>query len=143
MEQDPEMLEAFKEEILVIKNELQPIVEGLKASYDKGEPFEKFGQVIDRIYGTASTLGFMEMANYCRTIKSVSYKCSQSDNMYAKGIVKGLCINAFGYLDNFSKLIMKPTELRKIQYSMQKDCEAAMQLDKTVLADIKRSSAKN
>jgi hypothetical protein len=142
MEQDPEMLAAFEEEILMIKNELQPLVATLKTQYDKGELFEKFGQVIDRIYGTASTMGFMEMASYCRAVKSISYKCSQSDNMYAKGKVKDICVNAFGYLEKFSKVIKNPSEIRKIQYAMKKECDTAAQLEKTLFADIQRGSTK-
>ncbi len=142
METDPEMLDAFAEEILAIKAELDPIMLSMKAPEHNPALFEKFGQVIDRIYGTAATMGFMEVAAYCRTMKSISYKCSQSENSYAIGKVKVMCQNAYGLLEKFSKIIKNPTEVKKIQYSMQKDREAADALEKNLFSNIVRASSK-
>lgn len=77
---DPELVNAFITEVKTLHLELKVIVNAqLKTPKMDKMLFEKFGQLIDRIYGTATTLGYMEIGKYLLSIKSISYLSSQCD----------------------------------------------------------------
>ncbi len=137
IELDPEIAKAFCDEIIEIRNQLKPYIDQMRTDYSQAKPFEQFGLTIDRIYGTAATIGFKEVADYARALKWVSYKCSQSSNMYAKGQVKDMCMVAVALLEKFVTIIQKPNEVKKIQYTMQKEREKADEVTKKFLHDIK------
>ena len=140
METDTEMLQAFAEEVAGIKAKLKPITENIRTQYNQPKLYEQFGQTIDGIYGTAATLGFKEVAEYCRMMKAVTYKCSQSNNMYAMGQVKDMCMVAMAMLDKFADIIMKPEETKKFLYQMQKQRERAEEISKKLFGTISRTT---
>lgn len=142
MEADSELLDAFAAELLEIKKELEPIMAVLKTDPNRPEPYERFAQCMNRIYGTASTLGYKEIGIYCDAINKICYKCSQTQNIYAMGQVKELCAVAFGLLEKFSTVIKNPTELRKVQYLMQKEGDRADLLSKRIFNTISRTTLK-
>ena len=83
MEQDPELIAAFAEEIQQLENDLLVVVKGLKQNIDQPPLFAKFGNLIDRIYGTAATFGFKELAAYSGAMKKTCYDCSATINKRA------------------------------------------------------------
>ena len=141
IETDPEMLAAFSQEISQIRDELKPVAEVLRTQYLENLPsFEKFGQIIDRIYGTAATFGFEQLAEYCRTLKGINYKCSQTKNSYAIGQVKDLDMVAMALLEKFVPIITDPTKVKQIQYTMQKERERAEEISRKFFATIASAS---
>lgn len=140
METDPEILDEFSNEIIQIRNQLKPIMEKLRVSYEGPQFFEEFGQTIDRIYGTAATLGYKEVAEFCRSMKVITYKVSQSANLYAKGQVKDMCMVALALLEKFPAIVKNPEEVKKIQYTMQKERQKADEIARKHLGDIKRAT---
>lgn len=140
LQNDPEMIAAFSEELQLIVNELTPVAESLRTNPNQPKLFEKFGQVIDRVYGTAATMGYKEIADYCRMMKSVTYKCSQSPNVYAQGQVRDLIMNAVQFMKKTQTIVQDPAQVKKIQYAMQKERERADELQRKLFNTIKRTS---
>ena len=114
---DQDILEAFAEEIRAIEKALKIIVQGIiSAKLKAPQLFEEFGQVIDRIYGTAMTLEFVEVGEYCRSMKEITYKCSQSDS--EKGMEKCMfmMLDCLKYLEAIPQCLNNMDELKKIKY---------------------------
>lgn len=80
MQLDAELVKDFVLEIQILEKELKGIVGNLEKSLDQPAQFENFAQVIDRIYGTAATFGFKDLASYCGMLKKTCYDCSKSGN---------------------------------------------------------------
>lgn len=89
---DKEMQDEFVKEVKQIKAELQVTVDKLTANWKQPTLYAEYGQKIDRIYGTAATLGFMEFANYTKAMKDMCYMCSNSSNELAQKKVLGMMI---------------------------------------------------
>jgi hypothetical protein len=76
---DQELVEIFTEEIGELKGELTPIVESLKLNNQQPELFKNFSQIVDRIYGTATTMGFAEIGEYLGAVRNLARKASTSN----------------------------------------------------------------
>lgn len=141
METDKEILDGFVEEIRAIEKTLKQIAQKMiQAKLQDKSHFEQYGQTIDRVYGTAATLGFNELAEYTKALKDLSYKCSQSDN--EKGIKKTaeMLILCLKYLDQICKGIHNPDELKKVRYLMSIDVSKAEKLCRSYFFSINRVS---
>ncbi len=76
-----ELLEDFIIEIQDLKAKMSITISKLiECKLQDKSLFEKFGQNVDRIYGTAMTLGHIEIGEYTKAMKDVSYMASASDN---------------------------------------------------------------
>lgn len=132
---DPEMVEAFSQELLEIKKELKAILEKLKLDYQNPPAFVPVSNIFDRIYGTAITLGYKEVGDYCKAVKDLALTTSKSHaQMHTLGQSKDTCFNAYLMLDSFANVIKNPTELKKIQYGMQGEIIKIQALEKKLLA---------
>lgn len=137
---DHELLSAFSEEIKKIKAEAVPIIDSLKRNPSQPVLIEKFGNAIDRIYGTAATMGFKELAEYARAIKTVCYKTAQSNNVYAYGAVKDLlwvCTQNFNRLESS---VLDPKAMRQLRAPFTDERVKAEMLMRNLLNKIKRGS---
>lgn len=79
MEMDEELVEVFIEEITELKGELEAIVAKLQGSVARPESFTHYAQIIDRIYGTATTMGFIEIGNYLGEVRNICRQCGSSN----------------------------------------------------------------
>ncbi len=70
-----EIIKEFQTEVLKISSEVSNKLDGAK---NNSAEYEGCGQAIDRIYGTAATLGFNEIANYAKALKESCYMGSAS-----------------------------------------------------------------
>jgi len=141
METDNEILDEFVTEIRVIEKVLKNVIQKLISSkLQEKILFEQYGQAIDRVYGTAATLGFSELAEYTKALKDLSYKCGQSDN--EKGIKKTteMLIACLKYLDQICKGIHDQNELKKVRYLMSVDVSKAEKLCRSYFFSISRVS---
>lgn len=137
---DPELLDGLAEEITELQKEIKPIVDGMRENTNQPKGFEKFGQIIDRLYGTAATLGFEEIANYCRAMKAICYQCSQSDSEKGQRKVFDLMDNAVGYFEKLVASIHNPEEVKKVRYSLHVDQGKIDILQKGIFRSIDRQS---
>lgn len=140
MENDKEMLDAFAEEMRDLHNQLTAVVEGLKKDKTQKKLYEQFGLVIDRIYGTATTLGFMELGNYGRTMKGICYQCSQSDSEIGQKKVLNMLMSGLGFIDQLIKGIHNQAEAKKICFSLHLETQKAELLSRGAFHGITRKS---
>jgi chemotaxis protein histidine kinase CheA len=129
---DPEMLVDFVTEIKALEAELKVPVLSLKTNLDQPKMFEKFGQVIDRIYGTAATLGFAELATYCGTLKKTCYDCSAANNKRGQVRVLGLMETCLENLDALIKGVHDPEAQKKLTHVLHLECQKAKKLHEEV-----------
>ena len=128
MEQDPELLDAFAQEISQLEEELGIVVESLKQNIDQPQAFEKFGQLIDRIYGTAATFGFTELATYSGALKKTCYDCSVTINKRAYPRVLNLLDNCMTNLSTLKQGIHNPEIVKEINRTLHLETQRTKKL---------------
>ena len=137
---DPEFVGYFAEEMQGLYGELLPIHESLKKNQNQPKLYEKFGQIIDRVYGTASTMKFDELAEYSRKMKNICYKCSQSTNDKAQRKVFDLVETAIKLFRDTPLHIHDPVEFKKVRYLMHVEVQKIELLERSVFHSIQRGS---
>lgn len=98
---DPEMrevVEEFCDESIQLFGELEAALEVLEEEPGNSEEMERFGQVIDRVMGSASTLGADEIATFCELGKIIGYKASQIDDEPLLTVVVAVLFDAVDIL---------------------------------------------
>jgi chemotaxis protein histidine kinase CheA len=137
VELDQEMKDDFIAEINLLKKDMQSCVDELTKKLDQPKLFEKFGQTIDRIYGTATTLGFMEFGQYCKALKDLTYMCSATQSQIGQKKVFAIIASSMGSLDIFVKAIDDPAELLKINNQIKIVLKKVETLEKSCFASVK------
>jgi chemotaxis protein histidine kinase CheA len=140
MPNDPELLNDFAAEIRSLYDEMQAIVTSLKANHDQSPLFEKFGQIIDRIYGTAATFGFAELAGYCGTLKKTCYDCAAANNKRAQMRVVSLLETCMQNLDTLVKGIHDPEATKKLAHMLHLESQKAKKLHDEVFQFTKKAA---
>lgn len=76
-----ELITFFVDEVKELRSEMTGITSKLiQTKMQDRELFADFGQLVDRIYGTAATLGYKEIGDYTKAIKDVTYMAANSEN---------------------------------------------------------------
>ena len=140
MSHDPELLNDFASEIKSLQGSLQSIVAGLKTNHDQPKLFEQFGQIIDRIYGTAATFGFTELATYCGTLKKTSYDCAVATNKRGQPRVVSLLETCMQHLDTLVKGIHDPEATKKLSHVLHLECQKAKKLHDEIFQFTKKAA---
>lgn len=112
---DKELAEDLVETTKQIVAELSEIVEQLKDDPSKRNLYEKYGQAMDRIYGTVVTLGMKNFAEYTKLLKEIGYACSQSDMKLGRARTIGLMESSIQNLDAFREFIVNPQDSNKLK----------------------------
>lgn len=102
---DPSMREVvveFCDETVLLIDELEDILESLEDEIEDASLLESFGQKIDRVMGSAATLGADQIAKYCELGKIIGYKSSQADDIKIREVVVAIL---FDTLDLLRKMI--------------------------------------
>lgn len=135
------MLDAFVEEIKTIHSQLVLITnEQMKKKVFDGKLFEQYGQAIDRIYGTAMTLGFTELGKYTKAMKDVSYLCSQYNHETGQKKVLRMMIECNDILEKIPQCIYKAEEFKKHSRVFLVEMTKAERLEKVEFQGISRKS---
>ncbi len=141
MSQNKEMLGIFVAEINEILLELKAITsEQMKKRVMEGGPFEKYGQAIDRIYGTAMTLGFTELGKYTKAMKDVTYMCSQYNHEIGQKKVLRMMIECNEILEKVPTCIYQNEEFKKYSRAFTVEMAKAERLSKFEFHGISRKS---
>lgn len=138
IEIDAELLQDLIPEIQQLSNELGQVVAELKKNSEQPALFEKFGQIIDRIYGTASTLGMKELASYCGTLKKTCYECAKANNTRANLRVLKLLET---YLENVAGLIgaiTNPEAAKTLNFTLHLEEQKAKKIHEEIFQFIKK-----
>lgn len=131
---DPEIIEAFKAEIVQIKAELVDVAKALEGNVNQPELFLKFAQIIDRIYGTALTLGFKNIGAYAGVMKSVCQKCGNTKIQRSMPPVFKMVKRCIENFDAIIASISRPAAFDKIQKEIELETKRAHVLDKDIFS---------
>lgn len=137
---DPELLRDFVAEIKLLELELKGIVVSLQENIDQPVKYEQFGQIIDRIYGTAVTLGFKEMAAYCLMLKKTSYACAKQEAKRAQVRVLKLleaCLDLLGVLVVGTR---NPEVLKIFKHTLHLEEQKAHKLHEEIFQYLKKAA---
>jgi len=99
---DPEIIEDFCKEALGLFDELEEILEQIEEDLDEeisvAGGLEKFGQIIDRVMGSAQTIGAEEISRFCELGKVIGYKSSQTTDSPLLNVVIAIMFDAVDLL---------------------------------------------
>jgi chemotaxis protein histidine kinase CheA len=99
---DPEIIEDFCKEAAGLFDELEEILENLEEEIEEdssgAEELEKFGQIIDRVMGSAQTIGAEEISRFCELGKVIGYKSSQTTDLPLLNVVVAILFDAVDLL---------------------------------------------
>lgn len=140
---DKELLKDFQEEVLKIKGELSSYIsammktkiESVDVSY-----FGKYGQAIDRIYGTAATFGFKDIADYCLAMKEVTYMASQSTNVMGHKKTIKMMIESIALLEELSGSLEDEQKLKLYKNKIIMEVKRVERMNKQEFYSITRKS---
>jgi len=140
---DKEMLDIFVAEVVEIKKELTGYLSSMVT--DKIEDvdrsyFEKYGQAIDRIYGTAATMGHTEIAAYCKAIKDVTYMASNSDNSLGHKKVIRMMIECTQVLEQTTKWVYEKDQAPVYKNKLIAEVKRAERLNRQEFYSIEKKS---
>lgn len=136
-----ELVDDFIAEIKTIHGELKSIVNTqLKTPKMDKVLFEKFGQLIDRIYGTATTLGFADIGKYLLAMKSISYLSSQCDREVGQKKALRMMIDCVDYIEKIYLSINKKEEMKNLNRLFVVEIAKADRLTKSDFQNITRKS---
>lgn len=105
--EDPSMKEVVDEfcnESLELFDQLEEALEGFEDDPTDNSKLEEFGQIIDRIMGSAKTIGAMDIATFCELGKVIGYKSSQTKDIALLEVVVAILFDA---VDILKKMILK------------------------------------
>lgn len=135
---DPELLESLKEEMHLLSGELAPVVAVLQADPDHPELYEKFAQIIDRVYGTAATFGLKELASYCGTLKKTCLETAKANNPRANARVVRLMEAYLANLSDLIRGITDPEVAKKVNYAIHLEEGRAKSIHDEILQFVKK-----
>jgi chemotaxis protein histidine kinase CheA len=138
-----EMLDIFVDEVVTIKKELTHYLsEMMKSKIDCVDRsyFEKYGQAIDRIYGTAATMGHPEIAQYCKAMKDVTYMASASDNMQGHKKVIRMMIECTQILEEMTKWIYDKDQVKLHKNKLIAEVKRAQRLNQQEFYSVDKKS---
>lgn len=138
---DKEMLTFFVDEIKEIrKGMVKAISDLIESKLEDSSKFEDFGQMVDRIYGTAATLGLKEIGEYTKAVKDVSYMASVSDNEAGKKKVMKFLIKYVELSDQICECIFNEDELSKINRLLNVEKSRAELLNRKEFFSVQKKS---
>ncbi|MGZ3649743.1 MAG: Hpt domain-containing protein [Bdellovibrionota bacterium] len=135
---DPDLIESLKEEMQDLAGQLHLVVVGLQARPDQPALYEKFGQIIDRIYGTAATFELKELASYCGTLKKICYECAKAAHPQANVRVLRLMESYLENLSDLIKSISDPETAKKVNFAMHLEEQKAKKIHEEILQYVKK-----
>jgi hypothetical protein len=141
MSGDSELINDFIAEIKTIHLELKDIVAiQLKTPKMDKQLFEKFGQLIDRIYGTATTLGYKDIGNYLLAVKNVSYLSSQCDREIGQKKALRMMMECVDYIEKIYLNLKNKEALKNLYRLFLVENAKADRMTKTEFQNITRRS---
>lgn len=138
MEIDQELLDVFFEEVEQLKDELERITEELKKNNQQPELFLNFSQIVDRIYGTALTMGLDEIGNYLGVIKRTSRKCGLAKIPRAMQSTANIVSNCIFLMSKFEETLTNPEKAAILYRQLEIEIKKADVLEKQVYAFSKK-----
>jgi hypothetical protein len=114
------------------------VVASLKKENAQPQLFEKFANIIDRIYGTAGTFGLKELASYCGTLKRICYECAKVNTPIANARVLRLLESYLQNLSDLIKGVTDPNTAKQINRSIYLEEQKAKKIQEEVFKFAKK-----
>lgn len=95
---DPEIRNDFCDESEELLEQMQELLEEYEDEPEELKKLETFGQMIDRMMGTAKSMGLTTVGTYCELGKVIGYKSSQSDNLSLNALAAGVLLDTVEFL---------------------------------------------
>jgi chemotaxis protein histidine kinase CheA len=89
-----EVVDEFCEESTQLFNQLEEILEDFEDNPTDSSKLEEFGQIIDRVMGSAKTIGADDIATFCELGKVIGYKSSQTEDSALLEVVAAIMFDA-------------------------------------------------
>jgi len=141
MDSQVELVNDFIAEVKTLHLQLKVILEAqLKTPKMDKANFEKFGQLIDRIYGTATTLGYTEIGKYLLAVKTVSYLSSQCDREVGQKKALRMMMDCVDYVEKIYSNINNKDAMKHLYRLFVGEIAKAERLEKTDFQNITRKS---
>ncbi|WP_127714049.1 hypothetical protein [Halobacteriovorax sp. HLS] len=138
---DNEMKTFFVDEIKEIRKNMTMAISSLiESKMENNSGFETFGQLVDRIYGTAATLGLKEISEYMKAVKDVSYMASASENESGKKKTVKFLIKYVELSDQICEAIYNTEELAKINRLLNVEKSRAELLNRKEFFSVQKKS---
>jgi hypothetical protein len=138
---DEELVNDFIAEVKILHLELKVILNAqLKTPKMEKALFEKFGQLIDRIYGTSTTMGYVEIGKYLYAVKSVSYLSSQCDREVGQKKALRMMMDCVDYIEKIHMHIRNKDEMKNLYRLFVVEIAKAERMEKTEFQNIARKS---
>jgi hypothetical protein len=138
---DEELINDFIAEVKTLHLELKVILNAqLKTPKMDKALFEKFGQLIDRIYGTSTTMGYAEIGKYLYAVKSVSYLSSQCDREVGQKKALRMMMDCVDYIEKIHMHIRNKDEMKNLYRLFVVEIAKAERMSKTEFQNITRKS---
>jgi len=132
MMMDEEILDTFADEVASLKPKLTAAVQALQNNINQPEEFMNFAQVIDGIYGTAMTLGFIEMGEYTGILREMCRKCGATHYPRAMTAVLKMMVRCLERFDELNASIKNPAKLIEINKQITTETTKAKILVKEI-----------
>lgn len=137
MELDEEMKEEFLSEVRSLQLELKTIVDKLLLNYKQPPLFLEFGQKIDRIYGTAMTLGLNDFGLYAKAMKDVCYMCGNANSDMGQKKVLNMMSTCLENFDILCRGIGDPKAFKEVANVIKSSIQKVEILEKTYFSHVK------
>lgn len=137
---DPELLNDFVAEVNSLNAEMKTVVDQLSKNKDQPEKYKHFSQLVDRIYGTAATFGFNELATYCGMLKKTCLECGNPANKRAQLRVFALMENCITHLAELTKGISDPQLVQSMKHTLHIEYQKASKLHQEIFQFSKRAA---
>jgi chemotaxis protein histidine kinase CheA len=134
MEIDNELLDIFVEEVGELKLELTPTLVSLNANPQQPELFLTFSQVIDRIYGTATTMGFIELGEYLGVVRNITRKCGNAKIPRAMPEVLKIARGCMEEFDTLQSSLKSPDQTKVLLGRMRVEMNRATKIENEIFA---------
>lgn len=142
MEHDKELLESFIEEITSLNQEILLVLKALTEDINQPSEFLKFSNIIDRIYGTALTLGFKDLGNYCGELKAITRMTGNAEVPRAMPPVMKLMMNYTTHFKLLKESVENPKRVHQFNEAIKIDLKKIENLHKDVFAYTKGDASK-
>jgi chemotaxis protein histidine kinase CheA len=145
MSDNDDVLNDFIQDIKQIHGELRNIVSQLmKMPENKMDRalFEKYGQLIDRIYGTATTLGYVEFGKYMKSMKDMCNICARFDHPVGHKKILRMMIECVDKMDAIIVTLPNKVEFKKMSRLFLVEISKAERLENTDFRELLKKPVK-
>lgn len=141
MEQDNELLESFLQEITGLNMEILDVLKVLNKEINHPEEFLKFSNIVDRIYGTAMTLGYEELGTYCGELKTITRLAGNTEIQRSYKPVLKLMMNYCANFKSLKESLTSPESLATFKKDISFDLKKMEKLHQDIFAFTDESHA--